>query len=256
MPRLGLIILLATTALFGPVQAAVNPAPSANDPRIRVVEYAPDQVVTLNATLGYAVTLMFGDAERIENVSIGDSLGWQVTPNRRANLLFLKPTELAPATNMTIVTNFRAYTVDLRVRRKQGSNDKAVIFAIRFDYPEPALAVLEPQQPPPPPEPPKDVNHAYSYLGSDTGLPLAVFDDGRATYFRFADTTDYPAIFAIDPDKKEASVNIVQRDGLVVVDRLAAGFVLRRGAQVTKIVNDAFHPDQGQVTTLTRHKGR
>ncbi len=33
----------------------------------------------------------FGHGERIENVAVGDSSAWQVTPNKRANLLFLKP---------------------------------------------------------------------------------------------------------------------------------------------------------------------
>ena len=58
---------------------------------------------------------------------------------------------------------------------------------MRFDYPEPVVAMVEPPPPPPPPEPPKDVNHAYSFSGSAKGLPTRVFDDGQSTYFVFAD---------------------------------------------------------------------
>jgi len=256
MSRIALIAVSAAMLFVGTTQAAITPLHSANDPRIRIVEYVPDQVVTLKATLGYVVTVMFGEGERIENVSIGDSLGWQVTPNRKANLLFLKPVELSPATNMTVVTNLRTYTLDLQVRRKTRGDERSVIFALKFDYPAPVLAMLEPVEAPKPPEPPKDLNKAYSYKGSGAGLPLRVFDDGSATYFEFAENTEYPAIFAVDEDHEEATVNVSQRDGLLVIDRLASAFILRRGAEVSQIINEAFRPNQGQLTTLLRHKGR
>lgn len=256
MSRLTFIAVSIALLFTNAVQAAVSPMPSANDPRIRVVEYAPDQVVTLKATLGYVVTIMFGEGERIENVSIGDSLGWQVTPNRKANLLFLKPVELAPQTNMTVVTNLRTYTLDLQVRSKRRGDERSVIFAVKFDYPTPVMAVLEPLAGPRPPEPPKEVNNAYSFKGSGIGLPIRVFDDGSATYFKFADNSEYPAVFAVDSDQKEATVNVSQRDGMLVIDRLAPAFVLRLGAQVTQIINDGFRLDQSQASTLPRHKGR
>jgi type IV secretion system protein VirB9 len=59
----------------------------------------------------------FGPDERIENVAIGDALAWQVTPNRGANLLFVKPVELAVATNMTVVTDRRRYAFELSASR-------------------------------------------------------------------------------------------------------------------------------------------
>ncbi len=239
------------------VRAELVPQPSAGDPRLRIVRYDPNEVVRLEATLGYAITLEFGEGERIENVSIGDSLGWQVTPNRRANLLFLKPVERAGATDMTVVTNLRKYAFDLSVPARRRGRGGDVIFSLRFDYPEPVAAAADASvlTAPRAPAQPLDVNHAYSFEGSAAGLPVRVFDDGRSTYFVFAEQTDYPAIFAVDGDKKEAVVNIAQRDGYVVVDRLARAFVLRRGAAVTRIVNDAFHEDSTPQTTLRRRKG-
>jgi type IV secretion system protein VirB9 len=256
MSRVGFAVALAAVFLLASAaDAAVIPAPSAADPRVRIVRYAPDEVVELAGTLGYAVTVEFGAGERIENVSIGDSLAWQVTPNRRANLLFLKPIDHAAPTNMTVVTNLRAYTFNLRIRGK-GRGGGPLIFALKFDYPEPAMVAADAPVPPPPPEPPKDINHAYSYQGSAKGLPVRVFDDGRSTYFSFAESVDYPAIFAVDPDNKEAAVNVAQRDGYVVVDRLACAFVLRRGAEVTRIVNDGYRPDGPQTSTLSPHRNR
>ena len=77
--------------------------------------YDPSEVVELHGVLGYQLSLEFDPAERIENVAIGDSLGWQVTPNRKANLLFIKPMSLRPDTNMTVITNLRRYNFQLSV---------------------------------------------------------------------------------------------------------------------------------------------
>ena len=256
MSRLGLAIFTAILACATTVRAEIIPQPSAGDPRIRIARYVPDEVVLLNGTLGYAITVEFEAGERIENVSIGNSLGWQVTPNRKANRLFLKPVAQTAPTDMTVVTNLRAYTLDLRVRPQPRRPDRSIIFALKFDYPEPAMAMPEPvvEKPPAPPEPPKDINHAYSYSGSKIGLPLRVFDDGRATYFSFPETADYPAIFAVDSHGKEAAVNMSQRDGLVVIDQLAQAFVLRRGSDVTRVINNRFQVDTDKGSALAGRK--
>ena len=258
MRRQGLILGLATAVLAASMSVAnAAPAQPTLDRHIRIVRYVPDQVTRLDCTLGYVVTLYLGADERIENVSIGDSLGWQITPNRRARVLFIKPNERAAVTNMSVVTNLRSYDFELRAHTASRGRDGQALYTVRFDYPEPvAVAVEAPPPPPPPPEPPKDVNHAYSFSGSAKGLPTRVFDDGQSTYFVFAEGADFPAIFAVDPDNKEAVVNIAQRDGYVVVDRLASAFVLRRGELTTRIINDGYREDAGQPSALSPHKKR
>jgi type IV secretion system protein VirB9 len=229
------IILSAPAASL----AAVSPQPGPGDPRIRVVHYDPDEVVELQGALGYTMSIEFGVGERIENVAIGDGLGWQVTPNHKANLLFLKPLDASRATDMTVVTNLRRYVFDLHARRTPPRGDRSLVFRLRFEYPEPFVAAVE-TKPVAPPKPPQDVNHAYRFEGSAKLLPLRVFDDGRSTYFLFGPTAEYPAVFAVDPDRKEALVNTATRDGFLVVDRLAEAFILRQGAEVTRITNDAY----------------
>jgi type IV secretion system protein VirB9 len=245
------LCLLTAALLAGPAQGAIVPHPSAADPRVQVATYAPDDVVEVIATLGFAVTVQFGDGERIETVSIGDSLGWQVTPNRRANILFLKPLERAAPTNMTVVTNLRTYNLELRARSRQPGAERRTMYLLKFDYPEPAVATAEPP-PPAPPAPPRHANDAYSFQGSAAGLPTRVFDDGVSTYFTFSETAEYPAIFAVDPDNKESAVNLSQRDGFAIVDRLAPAFILRRGGQVTRIINDGYRVD-AQPSALKPH---
>lgn len=234
--------LAAALALFASPALAVVPHPGGGDPRIHVVEYDPEAVVELRVALGYQLSVEFDPSERIENVAIGDSLGWQVTPNKRANLLFLKPMSQRPPTNMTVVTNLRRYNFELGLRPRAAA--RSAPFSVRFLYAPPVMAYIAP---PPPPPPPVERNVAYSYEGSPRTLPAKVFDDGLDTYFAFRETEDLPAIFAVDPDGGEAVVNTRQRDGYVVVDRVARGFVLRRGSEITRIYNDGFRVEEASA---------
>jgi type IV secretion system protein VirB9 len=237
---LALAFLLAMGAASS---AAERPMPGPSDPRIRVVHYDPNEVIELEGTLGYAMSIEFGENEKIENVAIGDSQGWQVTPNRRANLLFVKPMRRDAVTNMAVYTNLRRYMFDLVVGPEEGARDRGIIFGVRFEYPEPAAATLSSQQALAKPQMPSDVNHAYSYQGSSHNLPTRVFDDGHSTYFAFSESASYPAIYVLEDDNQEAVVNVYNRDGYLVVDRVAHVFVLRRGEDVTQIINDGYRQE-------------
>ncbi len=254
MKRLAVLIAALGLCAASPLSAAVEPHAGAGDPRLRVVTYDPGEVVAVHGVLGYQMVIEFDPAEKIENVAIGDSVGWQVIPSRKANLLFLKPMEKAPPTNMAVVTNLRRYNFELSVDPRPKGAVKDIVYSLRFDYPAPAVAVVEA----PPPEVhhlPQDLNHAYSYEGSVRIVPTRLFDDGQMTYFQFAPGEEYPAILATDPDKGETVVNSSMRDGYIVVDRLAHGFVLRRGKDVTRIYNDGFHEAQpGPLSPRPRRK--
>jgi type IV secretion system protein VirB9 len=181
-PLFGAFVLIAA-ALASPIMAAEVPTPGLLDPRIRTVFYNPDQVVLLKAYFGYQMMLEFGPDERIENVSIGDGVAWQVTPNKKATLLFLKPVEKAAPTNMTVVTDQRRYAFQLVSSARGGDRAPDMAYVVRFIYPPaprpPAVAKLEA------PSPPERRNILYTYTGSRVLLPSLVFDDGRFTYFQW-----------------------------------------------------------------------
>lgn len=216
--------------------AAVTPLPGYADPHIQSVAYDPDKVVLLRGVLGYQMMLEFSPDERLESVSIGDSLGWQVTPNRNANLLFLKPIERNAVTNMNVVTSQRRYTFELRVLPKGARTDIAP-YVVRFDYPRVAMATPLPRQPDPPPE---ERNRAYAITGSAQNTPVRIFDDGRMTYFAWAPQASVPAIFAVSADGRESLVNSGVRGPYTVVEQLAPRFVLRNGKQVATVTNQAY----------------
>ncbi|WP_082584902.1 TrbG/VirB9 family P-type conjugative transfer protein [Caulobacter sp. Root655] len=206
------------------------------DPHIRTFAYSPDRVQRLTGFMGFQTMLEFGPDERIENVSIGDAMGWQVTPNKRANLLFLKPVDRAPATNMTVVTDRRRYVFELVVAAPRASTADAA-YVVRFRYPQaaPIAVAAAPAKPAPTAR-----NTAYSLQGAATLRPSIVFDDGVSTYFAWPEQADLPAIFVVGADGVEGLANAVVRDGYLVVDQLAPRFVLRSDKASATIANGAY----------------
>ena len=99
-------------AAFTSTSLLINPA-RAEDRRVIEHSYSPDEVVRIEGKPNVQATIRFAEDEHIENVAIGDSQAWQVTPNKRANLLFVKPMAERAATNMTVVTDRHTYLFDL-----------------------------------------------------------------------------------------------------------------------------------------------
>lgn len=244
--------IMAAVLALGLVQpsiahAAATPQPGPVDPRIRTIVFNPREVVTLVGQIGYQTVLSFGAGERIENISVGDSLAWQATPNKKADLLFLKPIDNLPGgTNMTVVTNMRRYNFELLINNDVRRRQQA--FDIRFVYPneeaEAAARIVAMEQPVSEGVPAEGWNFAYSFTGDKTNVPLRVFDDGRFTYFQWPDRVDTPAVFVIGADGRESLVNHMTRGRYFVVEQVASQFVLRSGTQVTQVFNDAMRPPE------------
>ena len=219
-----LLLALAVLALT----AETLPQPGPVDPHIQRVLYDSEQVVALHGALGWQIMIEFGGDERIENVSIGDSLAWQVTPNKRAKMLFLKPLLRNGSTNMTVVTSVRRYAFALST----GPRERRTPWVLHFDYPLPVVETL----PEPPPPPPVKLYFGYTRQGDTAVMPTRVWDDGRQTYFEFAEQTPIPAIFAWGPGKNDESlVNVATRGRIQVVQQLGQRFILRSGTHFATV---------------------
>ena len=225
--------------LAGPSLAAETPRPGLVDPRIRAVAYDPDQVVRLTGYLGIQTMLEFAPDERIENVSIGDAMGWQVTPNKKANLLFLKPLDRTAATNMTVVTDRRRYVLELVVAGPKASA-KDMAYVVRFVVPAPARVAAVAPAPAAAPAAPVARNTAFTLKGDAALQPIRVFDDGVATYFAWPAQADLPAVFVVGADGVEGLANATIRGDYLVVDQLAPRFILRSGKASLTVTNAAF----------------
>ena len=233
---LALITMAIGIAVMPPIAASAQIAPN-----IRYVDYNPDAIIRLTGHTGYQMMLEFEAGEKIETVGIGDSSGWQVTPNGVGTIMFLKPIGLPPTTNLSIITNLRRYNLELVAKTGLRVPQSQVIYAVRFRYP-PKVTAADTMATPPPliSTPPELWNRAYSYDGAKANVPEQVFDDGKATYFRFAAGSESPAIFSITPDAGESIVNFAVRGPYTVVEQIAPQFVLRHGKEVTIIFNDAY----------------
>ena len=227
---------------------AADAAAAPRDSRIRELAYDENAVTKLKGCSGFQSMVEFGPDEHIENIAVGDAMGWQVTPNKRANLLFLKPAQLSGRSNMTVVTDRRRYNFELTARAGAACTRGQVVYDLRFRYPaEPPpvpLATATPASEPAPAQdetpPPNLRNTAYSFTGASANVPQRAFDDGKSTYLRWADGVDAPAIYALAPDKTERLVNYAVKGDYVVLDQVGPAYVLRRGNAVAVLYNDAF----------------
>lgn len=209
--------------------AQVLPQPGVGDPRVQSVEYSPDQVVLLQAALGYQISLEFAPDERIENVALGDSGAWQATPNRRGDHLFVKPLQSGVATNMTVLTDSRLYTFELR---PLSGPQRDMAYTVRFRYPGTAPSPVEGDAVATSDQPPG----RYRLSGERTIRPIGIDDDGAKTYIQWAPDVALPAVYSIDGKGREALLNGNMRDGIFVIDSVVTRLLFRVDRQVARAV--------------------
>lgn len=226
--------------------AATATAAQAADPRISTRLYNPDEVVVVQGRAGVQATIAFGDSEQIENVAIGDSQSWQVTPNKRANLLFVKPLGPTARTNMTVVTDRRTYLFDL-----SASAAAAPLYVLRFTYPpEPKTAAkvaggLTSAEALAAATPPREVpagqgaalNFNWKTAGAKKLYPARVYDDGQATYLAWPTGNAIPAILIRNGKGEEGAVNYAVRDDVLILDSVPELLILRSGRDTATLEN-------------------
>lgn len=220
--------------------AAATPALA--DERLVEVRYDPARVYRVEGRPKVQATIRFGEDESIENVAVGDSNAWQITPNKRANLLFVKPLLARANTNMTVVTNKHTYLFDL-----VASPAASPLYVLSFTYPEdkakpvPQLAQAAPAEAAPAePKPtidPATINFAWKKSGDKDLLPESVFDDGDATFLSWPEGRMVPAILITDTAGTEGPVNFAVRGNTIVVEGVPPQIVLRAGKDRALIVN-------------------
>jgi type IV secretion system protein VirB9 len=215
------------------------------DSRVRNVLYDPEVVVPVAGREGFETAILFRDDERIENVAVGDSLAWQVTPNKRATILFLKPVLPGSKTNLTVVTDKRVYMFDLAPAAKPGQT----LYSLKFSYSDPPV-------PPAASAPPQadnaaiaaNLNFAWQAKGEKKLFPARIFDDGHAVYLSWGPQTDVPAILSVGPDGSEGPANYTVRGDTVVVDGELHRLVLRSGDDKATLTNHAAAKAADAVT--------
>ena len=249
-----LTLIVCAFAACAPFAACCEEAPRSGryDVRVREIPYRPDEVVSVNGSYGVSTAIVLGDDEKIETLALGDSVAWKVEPNKRGNMIFVKPVEKDAISNLNVVTSKRFYSFILRSGFRAPAQQ---VFKIRFRFPDDdvdgkliSLAKERAAYPNTRNFKVANANSDYSYKGSSLSKPIAVFDDGVKTWFRFAPDQETPAMFAVDRDRQESLVNFHKEGPHLVVDKVNFQWTVRNGQEVTCVFNrrlDNLHEPNG-----------
>jgi type IV secretion system protein VirB9 len=238
----GLLVALAfAAAIAEPALALQEPRPIATDRRIRTVRFSPNEVYQFVGHYGYQSSIEFAVTEKVQTVSIGDSVAWMVNPAE--NRIFLKPIEQNATTNLTVITDKRTYFFELHAEETNNIRADDMLFSLRFVYPQDDAGSLDFSagfEPFPDIEAyPERYNFNYAIRGAESISPIRIFDDGRFTYFEFRDkNAEVPAFFHVDSAGNEELVNFRKRGNYIVVERVSPVFTLRRGPDLMCVYNE------------------
>lgn len=252
-----LVPLALAMGLFSPALALDTPRSAPQDSRIRFVDYQPYNITKIVGTLRSSVQIEFAADEEIAHVALGNSVAWEVAP--AGNILFLKPRENQPITNISVVTTRRdgsprSYQMELTVRDGTVEAGQNTYFYVKYRYPvdeaeqrrldaaaraqaaqagqaDRVLALHEAYGP---------RNWRYSAQGAQALEPQAVYDNGKVTTFSFVGNQEMPAIYMENTDGSESLVPKSVDGNLALVHAISRKFILRRGGDVLCVFNEAY----------------
>ncbi|MBZ9764773.1 P-type conjugative transfer protein VirB9 [Mesorhizobium sp. CA8] len=253
-------IAIATLLLAATPSAALAleiPRGASQDSRVRFVDYQPYNITRIVGSLRSSVQVEFSADEEIAHVALGNSVAWEVAP--AGNILFLKPRENQPVTNISVVTtrrdgSTRSYQMELTVRDGTVVVGQNTYFYVKYRYPadeaerrrqaaaaravaaqakeaDNVLALHEAYGP---------RNWRYSAQGSQALEPETVYDNGKVTTFAFVGNQEMPAIYIENSDGSESLVPKSVDGNLVLVHAISRKFILRRGGDVLCVFNEAY----------------
>ena len=215
-------LILVGLILASVAAAGVAQSPPASAGRVLNLPYSADHATLLSVAAGYAALVELGSDERIENVVVGDSGAWQVTPTKQGDRLVIKPLASSNSTDLIVITSNRRYLFLLR----SAQEDEGGPLVVRFDYPQ---AVQNNTTPP-------IIPGRYKLRGDRALFPSSMSDDGNRTFVTWKPDSALPAIFAADEAGHEALVNGRMVGSAYVIEGVANRYVLRRdSAEATAV---------------------
>lgn len=269
-------VWIASAGIGATAFGADVPVPSGFDARVRYVDYRKDDVTVVNVRRGAVTRIVLGDDEKIVAAATGfsadcskDAAEWCVRADVGSNQIWVKPRDGATYNNLELKTDRRDYSIEFRllsdVHGAAGSPLESRLqaepmFRVIFRYPDTQSATaLAGLAQPSVKETEANIvdqrvagwkptirNTKYTMQvlkGAQDIAPSLVFDDGKFTYFRFANNREIPTIFFISPQGEEARINFEMVGDLAEVQRMGRRFVLRLGKAVVGVWNEAFDPD-------------
>ena len=258
--RIGFLFLVAVMVM-GVASGAFAAVPAAGDSRIKTMVFNENEVYTIVTRNGFSTAIELSDREKVETISLGDSVGWQINPAN--NRVFVKPLLRNGTTNLSVITNKRNYQFELVVSSAPIRN-ATHSYVVKFFYPEeqdsfvapedrtrgdlrPVSATAIPEIPvmpaaPMPAAPISKVsalpplgsvgiqayNFNYTLTGAEEKAPRKIFDDGSSTYFEYDySLNSVPQIYAVGADGLEVPLSVRADGSKYIVGSIAPRFVIR-----------------------------
>ena len=262
------IIGAAVAGVYTAALAGEIPKPGPLDPRIRQVAYKPMEVVGIVGWLNNTIQIEFGSGEEITQVAIGNTVAWE--PVADGNILFLKPREAHPMTNMQVVTTMkdgtkRSYQMELMTVQGEAKKTLKPFFLVKYEYPADAEAkrkaevaakadvdkagradkVLKADEANGP------RNWSYTAQGEVSFEPAAVFNNGKITTLTFNQNMTIPAIYIVNGDGTESLVPKNLTGNSVLVHAVAEKLILRAGDEVLCLFNEGYVAGGVATGTMT-----
>ena len=239
--------------------AAVEPETRGYINAMQVYAYAAGALYQLYAAPERVSAIALQPGERVVAVSAGDTTRWVIadtvsgTGKDALTRILVKPVTDGLATNLVIVTDRRAYHLELT------STPETYMASVSWHYPHDELLALERdnQAAKETPDPVidsglklDDLRFRYRITGdAPPWRPVRVFDDTRKVYIQFParlDQGEAPPLFMVGADREAELVNYRMRGQTYIVDRLFAAAELRLGtdsaSHVVRITRTGARP--------------
>lgn len=251
---LALLLALAATSL---VHAEALPLAGPFDSRVRFAVYSPDQVYHLYAFVGYDIRLEFAPEERFVSIDGGDLDA--LTYSARGSVVSLKPRAEGAEMDLAITTTRHTYYFEYTaLTGRPDETTETVMYVVRFRYsPEADDSSAKARMAKQIDASLREASHKrpqnrdYWYCGAPSLKPAAASDDGLQTRLTFAPRAELPAIFVRNADGTESLVNFTVEAGNLLIHRVAARFIVRRGKLAGCIVNKGFGGGSARLSTHT-----
>lgn len=221
-----------------PALAADISQPVVSDSRVKTFVYNENEVYPVLTQYGYQTNIEFGRGEEVQTISVGDRVAWQIIPAGRR--LFIQTLSDNAETNLTVVTDRRAYQFDLRSTGHSRGNEDRLVYVARFYYPDEDWDQPAPVTAPDSllqPAVETQYNFNYTYAGPDSFAPVKIFDDGAATYFQFP-AGQSPSISSVSAGGQEMPAQASMQGGYLVVPGVGGQFAVRKGNEVVCVFNE------------------
>ncbi len=215
-----------------PAFAEQTPTPLPADARIKQFVYNENTVYRLDMHVNFISTVQFGAKEVVESIQVGDSASWQIIRLKRGDVISIKPLNSDAITNMTVYTNRRVYSFELRAHRGAAGHRKNHNFRTTFRYPTAVISEFGTVA-----TSRAGRNFDYYIAGSAVFQPVEVFDNGKQTIFTFPENGPLPGIFRVGKGGREYIVNSRTAGNQIIVDGVHREWTVRIGEEAICVSN-------------------